>query len=121
MWLSVLLFLVTLAQGCALTGCALRMGRRFRILDFPDNERKRHARATPRTGGVALCAALVLGVIEAGCLQATSLFADPQAARFTLFLLLSAALLCGLGLWDDKYGMRARSKFLWQVVAVLPF
>jgi len=121
MWLYALLFVITLAQACALTAAALRMGRWFRILDFPDNHRKLHAQATPRTGGVALCAALLLGVIEAGCLQATSLVADPQAARFILFLLLSAALLCGLGLWDDKYGMRARSKFLWQIVAVLPF
>ena len=58
----VVMFLVTLAQGCALTWCALHAGRWFRILDFPDKQRKLHAHATPRTGGVAVCAALVLGV-----------------------------------------------------------
>jgi UDP-GlcNAc:undecaprenyl-phosphate GlcNAc-1-phosphate transferase len=121
MWLYALLFLLTLAQGCALTALALHVGRRFRILDFPDKQRKLHARATPRTGGVAICAALLLGVVEAGILHSTSLFADPPATRFTVFLLASAMLLCGLGLWDDKFGMRAGSKFLWQVVAVLPF
>jgi UDP-GlcNAc:undecaprenyl-phosphate GlcNAc-1-phosphate transferase len=121
MGLYAVLFLLTLAQGCALTAGALHLGRRLKILDFPDNQRKLHARATPRTGGLAICAALVLGVIEAGFLHSAALFGDPQAARFTLYLLLSAILLCGLGLWDDKFGMRARSKFFWQVVAVLPF
>jgi UDP-GlcNAc:undecaprenyl-phosphate GlcNAc-1-phosphate transferase len=121
MWLYVLLFLATAAQSCGLTYCALHAGRWFRILDFPDKERKLHTRATPRTGGVAVCATLFLGVIELHYLEAASIIADADALRFTTFLVLSAALLCGLGLWDDKFGMRARSKFLWQAAAVLPF
>ncbi len=121
MWLSILLFVMTVAQACVLTFCALHAGRWFRILDFPDKNRKLHSRATPRTGGVGLCAALALGVVEAWGLDVVHIFGDAESARFTAFLLLSATLLCGLGLWDDKYGMRARSKFLWQIVAVLPF
>src|SRR5262245_24149860 len=117
----VLLFLATVAQACGLTYCALYAGRWLRILDFPDKERKLHSRATPRTGGVAVCAALVLGVLECGFLQVAGFSADVDALRYTTFLLLSAILLCGLGLWDDKYGMRARSKFLCQAAAVLPF
>jgi UDP-GlcNAc:undecaprenyl-phosphate GlcNAc-1-phosphate transferase len=117
----VVLFLITLAQGCALTWCALHAGRWFRILDFPDKQRKLHARATPRTGGVAVCAALALGVVESGWLHSAGIIADTRTVRFTGFMLLSAALLCILGLCDDKYGMRARSKFFWQAVAVLPF
>jgi len=45
------IFFVTLAQACALTYCSLYLGRWLRILDFPDRDRKLHARATPRTGG----------------------------------------------------------------------
>src|SRR5262249_35814366 len=87
----------------------------------PDKQRKRHARATPRTGGMALCAALILGVIETWCFHSSRLTADPATGPYTVFLLLSAALLCGLGLWDDKFGMHARSKFFWQTAAILPF
>ncbi|MGE5193485.1 MAG: MraY family glycosyltransferase, partial [Deltaproteobacteria bacterium] len=121
MWLSVALFVITVAQACALTYCALHLGRWLRILDFPDKQRKLHSRATPRTGGLAICAALLLGVVEAHGLHAAQAMADAESVRFTAFLLLSAALLCGLGLWDDKYGLRARSKFAWQAVAILPF
>ena len=35
--------------------------------------------------------------------------------------MISTVLLCGLGLYDDKYGMRAGAKFLLQTLAVLPF
>jgi UDP-GlcNAc:undecaprenyl-phosphate GlcNAc-1-phosphate transferase len=121
MWPSVGLFVVTVAQACALTCGAIHLGRWFRILDFPDKQRRLHTRATPRTGGLAICAALVLGVVEAPWLRAAAAGAGGETSRFTTFLLLSAALLCGLGLWDDKYGMRARSKLAWQVAAVLPF
>jgi UDP-GlcNAc:undecaprenyl-phosphate GlcNAc-1-phosphate transferase len=121
MGLYVVMFAFTLAQGCLLTCGALHAGRWFRILDFPDKQRKLHAHATPRTGGLAVCAALVLGVIEAGWLHSPAIAADGRTVRFVGFMLLSAALLCILGLCDDKYGMRARSKFFWQAVAVLPF
>jgi len=114
------IFFATLIQGWMLTVCALFVGRWLRILDFPDKQRKLHARATPRTGGLALCAAFGLGVAES-CFLPIEALGEPHGERFISSLLLSAALLCGLGLWDDKYGMRARSKLLWQVLAVLPF
>lgn len=121
MWFYGAIFLLTVAQASALTFCALFAGRWLRILDFPDKTRKLHSRATPRTGGVAICTALVLGVAEASWMHFGSIGSEAQTARFTPFLLLSAILLCALGLWDDKYGMRARNKLVWQTLAILPF
>lgn len=115
------MFVASMAQAWLLTICALALGRKLRILDFPDKQRKLHARATPRTGGLAVCGALLLGVAESVLFQLTGPGADGGAFRFTLCLALSTLLLCGLGLWDDKFGMRARVKFLWQALAVLPF
>src|SRR5215471_5300242 len=104
MWhIAAVLFVVTLAQCCALTYGALHIGRKFRILDFPDKQRKLHARATPRTGGVAIFLALVLAVAESAWLHGQGTFVEAPPQRFTFSLLASAALLCGLGLWDDKF------------------
>ena len=64
MWLYPAMFGITLLQGWVLTICAMLLGRWLRILDFPDRDRKLHTRVTPRTGGVAVCLALVLGVLE---------------------------------------------------------
>lgn len=121
MSLYAVMFCITLLQGCALTFGALKTGRWFRILDFPDQARKQHARVTPRTGGLAVCSALVLGVGEAAWLGAWNSQPDAAPTRCTMYLLISSVLLCGLGLWDDKFGMGALAKFLWQAAAILPF
>jgi len=121
MWLYAVMFCITLVQGCALTYGALQTGRWFRILDFPDATRKQHARVTPRTGGLAVCSALVLGVCEASWFGFAGHPLDGAATGCTVYLLVSAVLLCGLGLWDDKFGMGALPKFLWQLAAILPF
>jgi UDP-GlcNAc:undecaprenyl-phosphate GlcNAc-1-phosphate transferase len=121
MWLYPAMFGVTLLQGCVLTICAMLLGRWLRILDFPDAERKRHTRVTPRTGGVAVTLALVLGVLEWAWMVNSGDVPDAPPLSNTVYLLISALLLCGLGLYDDKYGMRAGPKFLFQTLAVLPF
>lgn len=114
------LFLLGAVPCYLLTHVALHLGRHFRILDWPDKERKLHARATPRTGGPAVFVTVV-GVI-AGChLGGWGWCADEASARYTLLLLISAGFLCALGLWDDKWGMHARRKLILQTAAILPF
>lgn len=112
-------FGLALASSWALTHAAVLLGRRFRILDYPDQERKLHARATPRTGGLAVCLTLLSGILVL-CLVSPEVIAG-ESLRFLTLLALSTGLLCGLGLWDDKFGMQARTKFAWQAVAILPF
>jgi len=113
-----LVFGVSVLAGFGLTLVALGLGRALRILDYPDQQRKLHARATPRTGGLALVGTLVVAVVLAPMLP---LGPVADLGRFSYALVASTTLLCGLGLWDDKFGMRARAKFLGQILAVLPF
>src|SRR5262245_43780085 len=120
MWAFGALFGLTVLQAWALSIAALHLGRHFRILDYPDKERKLHARATPRTGGVAVCVALVLAIGEF-TLAGGMVHLNAPASRWTVCLVVSTVLLCAVGLWDDKGGMRARTKFLWQFAAIGPF
>jgi UDP-GlcNAc:undecaprenyl-phosphate GlcNAc-1-phosphate transferase len=121
MWSLGLPFALALVGSWTLTHAAVHFGRRCRILDYPDNERKLHARATPRTGGLAVCGTLALGTFLQSELGAWADYPILQVTPFVRALLLSTGLLCLLGLWDDKWGMRARTKFFWQVLAILPF
>ena len=41
--------------------------------------------------------------------------------RFVISLLLSGGLICAVGLWDDRAGLRPRTKLLGQILACLPF
>jgi UDP-GlcNAc:undecaprenyl-phosphate GlcNAc-1-phosphate transferase len=118
MALHAFLFAFALTASFLLSFGAIGLGRRFRILDFPDRQRKLHQHATPRTGGLALFAVLGLGTLLA-CVPAV--FPARELGRFSYALISSAALLCLLGLWDDKFGMRAQTKFLGQIAAVMPF
>ncbi|MFN0056343.1 MAG: glycosyltransferase family 4 protein [Planctomycetales bacterium] len=121
MWFMVLIFGGALGASWGLTFLAMLLGRHFRILDYPDKERKRHARATPRTGGLAVLGTVLVGVLALSFDSDALGGLEPSSGHFLAMLALSAGLLCLLGLWDDKWGMQARTKLFWQVLAILPF
>jgi UDP-GlcNAc:undecaprenyl-phosphate GlcNAc-1-phosphate transferase len=121
MWLLALTFGLALASSWGLTYFAAILGLRFDILDHPDQDRKFHLRATPRTGGLALCLTVVTGFTLLAWQRPGWGIAAWQPPSYVLWLGVTTAFLCGLGLWDDKFGMQARTKFGWQILAILPF
>ncbi|MGC1275871.1 MAG: MraY family glycosyltransferase, partial [Planctomycetaceae bacterium] len=91
------------------------------VLDRPDSGRKLHRDATPLMGGIAIYASVLLTVAIASLLPGpAALFATLPGAALPM-LLISGALFCGLGLYDDIWPMRPWSKFACQFLAALPF
>jgi UDP-GlcNAc:undecaprenyl-phosphate GlcNAc-1-phosphate transferase len=89
---------------------ALRWGAMTQVRD-----RDVHAIPTPRLGGVAM-----LGGFAAGLLVATQMpFLGPrlQDGRQTVALLAAAALICLLGVADDRWELDALTKLAGQVLA----
>ncbi len=121
MWVDIGIFALSAVQCYLFTLVAMLAARRLRLLDWPYKERKLHRRATPLMGGVAVILTLIVGVCEAQQLGQLGVANDGVSAQFPTRLLASAGLLCAIGLWDDKFGMRARSKFLLQSAAILPY
>ncbi|MFN8855289.1 MAG: glycosyltransferase family 4 protein [Planctomycetaceae bacterium] len=114
------LCVLTFALSGWWTHVAGETGRRLGVLDLPDQERKHHAAPTPRTGGLAICLSLVAGILAAwGVGEVTGLL--PGFSRPTWWMLGSALSLCAVGVWDDRFGMTARRKLLWQIVSISPF
>lgn len=72
------------------------------------NERKVHTRLIPRTGGLLLVPALLLGVLSAWLWDGESSFWGLMAGIIVLYI---------VGIEDDLKGMPARIKLMWQVVA----
>ena len=101
-----------------LTWLARAIAPELGFVDKPDGGRKRHRTATPLLGGAAVYVALTATVCC--CSVFTPGAGENQLARFTP-LMLSGAMFCALGLWDDRWPLRARDKFLFQVLASLPF
>lgn len=101
---------VGLGLGLALLlgGLVLRaLGRHPALLDRP-GPRSTHVRPVPRLGGVVVALALLAG------LSAGAAFSPALRRALDPAWLVPAALYFGLGLADDLWRLRARTKFLGQ-------
>lgn len=103
---SIIVGLVSLA----LTGWLSRPDSPIRILDQP-NERSLHATPTPRTGGLAICAALLVA-------WSVWLFL-PQAGSIPMQILSGALVVAGVSILDDRYGLSQGLRLLVQLGAAL--
>lgn len=82
----------------------------IRILDQP-NERSLHASPTPRTGGIAICTALVVGWIAALLI--------PAGDTIPGQIVFGAAIVAGVSILDDRYGLSQALRLLVQLGAAL--
>jgi UDP-GlcNAc:undecaprenyl-phosphate GlcNAc-1-phosphate transferase len=106
-------FLLSIALMPMVRWLATRLG----LLDHPDHGRRRHERAIPRLGGVAVFASVVtVGVVGA-------LFADRahilRLMPLILGLAAGATILLVTGLVDDIRGVRPSVKIVVQLAAAL--
>lgn len=115
------ILVVTVMQGWLLTLLAKLLAVRWQILDQPDNQRKAHAAPTPLLGGAAVLATLALSLGEYQLVQRCWPSLQLADFPFPWMMMFSATLFCGLGLWDDKFGMRPGGKLLLQTLATLPY
>lgn len=102
-WLLLLPTIVLLTWG--LTGLVLRRAP----LDHP-NDRSSHSVPTPRGGGIA-----VVGVTLAGTVAGLVLGVVERPLGFTL--LGGGLLVAVVGWWDDRWGLRARTRLLAHALA----
>ncbi|NOX09299.1 MAG: undecaprenyl/decaprenyl-phosphate alpha-N-acetylglucosaminyl 1-phosphate transferase [Gammaproteobacteria bacterium] len=100
-------FLSSLIVTMVLIPPLMKMAERMNIIDIPD-ERKVHAIAIPRIGGVAM----VVGVITA------MLVWMPMTGQ--IYALLAGVIVLAIfGMWDDCTDLDYRIKFIGQFLAIL--
>lgn len=107
---TILATLVAFVSGAFFATMFARLASGIGFTDNPDEGHKQHDKATPLLGGLAVICALVLSL----WLFRTSWDAE------TAYVIGAAALMCGLGLIDDKFALRARTKFAGQLAICLP-
>lgn len=108
-----LLFMISLLVAVVLVPPVKALALKLGAVDVPD-ERKVHRRPVPRLGGLSMLAAFCLPV---GALWLLNPHARQGIEGGRLFMLLMGAVFISLvGALDDIRGLRARSKFLLQLV-----
>ncbi|CAD1792456.1 glycosyltransferase family 4 protein [Xanthomonas euroxanthea] len=80
-----------------------------RLLDHP-GERRSHAVATPRGGGMAIVAAMLVGCVAAGVFW-------PAAGLVISWFAAGLVLVAGVGWWDDHRPLSARLRFAIHLLA----
>ncbi len=105
------LWLAGLAGSWLLTGWVRRLAVRASLLDHP-NERSSHAVPTPRGGGLAIVASLLVLIAALHCIE-------PLPTPMLASLLGSAALVAWVGWLDDRHTLAARWRFLAHVIAAV--
>jgi UDP-N-acetylmuramyl pentapeptide phosphotransferase/UDP-N-acetylglucosamine-1-phosphate transferase len=86
------------------------LGRRLGLVDRPGGALKIHAEPTPRSGGVALLAGLLVAALVGWALDGPILNQREAAVGLLLF---------GLGVWDDKSPRSPKLRMVLQVAIYL--
>ena len=103
--------------------CALWTVRRIALavgfVDNPDRWRKLHEAPIPLGGGLAVWLAAWSGWGISRFSGASDTGADGDAGWFGIGLAIASFVILGLGVIDDRYGLRARQKLAGQMVAAM--
>jgi UDP-GlcNAc:undecaprenyl-phosphate/decaprenyl-phosphate GlcNAc-1-phosphate transferase len=99
----------------------IRMARRYRLYDIPDDERKTHEGMIPFTGGFAFVFAFTL---VTGCmmvLEGNALLERQRSdlATMSIYIMEAGAIIFMLGVVDDFKNLAFTKKFLFQFFAVI--
>src|SRR5437899_3543583 len=103
-------FLLGLVLSLLLTPVGTRLAWVTGYLDRPE-ARKLHTAATALLGGAVVFVSALVAIAAARALR------PGLWGRDTLFLLGGAVVAIGLGLWDDRFGMRPPGKLAGQAAA----
>jgi UDP-GlcNAc:undecaprenyl-phosphate GlcNAc-1-phosphate transferase len=130
MLLILSVFALALASSLCLTATVRRLARRYNFVDRPDGQRKIQREPVALGGGLAIYGAcfLTLAFVAATrslwdweTIQAYFMLSSDTAPRLNFFqiglLFVAAGLLCLVGLYDDRFHLRGRTKLLWQILA----
>ncbi|MFZ5829043.1 MAG: MraY family glycosyltransferase [Planctomycetota bacterium] len=110
-------FIVALTAAAVLTVVVRSATRRLGMVDVPDGKRKLHKRPVSRGGGIAVYAAMLLGL---GAVWWGNAQTDPAFLELGKAVAISAGIVCLIGAIDDYFCLRSKVKLLLQLLAVLP-
>lgn len=117
-----LYFLGAIILSAILTLVVSKIAKYNKIIDLPDNDRKRHKSPVPLLGGVAIFLSfwIVITIIYYfNSFYAGHIFGENITIRQLVFLFLGTSVLMIVGFFDDKYKISAGIRLLLSAVAVV--
>ena len=106
---------ITFLCALILTPIAIKLAKKFNLVDIPNDARRVHVKPMPRIGGIAIVGAMFIGFLLYYLITKDI----PTIALSEKFLgfILGASVIALMGFIDDVVDLKARYKFLFQLVA----
>ncbi|MEA3272097.1 MAG: MraY family glycosyltransferase [Patescibacteria group bacterium] len=110
-------FIVSLLISFALAPLVIFFVKKQRILDVPDQERKKHKKPIPLLGGIVIFCAffLVLGYFS----YTGELFKDFIRSEYIIGMFVGGLILVFGGYLDDKYNLKPQYQIIFPILAAL--
>lgn len=110
-------FFISLLTGFCLIPLILNFCRKNRLYDVPD-ERKVHHAAIPRLGGISFLPSMLLAAIIM-LLAFESITGEDKIVvnQWTASCMISLLIIYAVGITDDIVGLKAKTKFVFQIIA----
>jgi UDP-GlcNAc:undecaprenyl-phosphate GlcNAc-1-phosphate transferase len=110
----ILVALVALAVTGLTVPYLIKYAWKRQHIDRPDGERKKHGRPTPTLGGLAIVAGVIAGM---GTLAVAGYWGTFWSAIPSVGVWSGAALMIGVGIYDDTRETNHKVKFVFQLLA----
>lgn len=108
---------ITFVSCLILTPIVIKLCKKYNIVDIPKDSRRVHSKPMPRIGGVAIVTSMLIGFFIYYLITKDI----PSIALNEKFLgyILGGLTIAAMGLIDDLFNLRARYKFIFQLIASL--
>ncbi len=108
---------ITFVFAIILTPVTIKLAHRFNLVDVPSDNRRIHKKPMPRIGGVAIVLSMAIGffIYYLFTRNIESIALDRKFVGYAL----GAFVIALMGIIDDIFNLRARYKFIFQLVAGL--
>lgn len=109
-------FIISLLLGAVFTPAILDFCKRKKLYDIP-NERKVHKNATPRLGGISFLPSMLLAFVFFLLASSWNNQLDHTFNIWSASYLVGLFVIYVVGIVDDLIGLKAKTKFLAQIIA----
>ena len=108
---------ITFILSIILTPVTIKIAHKFNLVDIPSDKRRIHKKPMPRVGGIAIVLSMAIGffIYYLFTRNIESIALDRKFVGYAI----GAFIIALMGIIDDIFNLRARYKFIFQLVAGL--
>lgn len=109
------IIIITCVLSIIITPLTIKFANKFGFVDVPKDSRRVHAKPMPRIGGLAIVISMLIG-LSLYCLITMGTASVELTNKFLAYVI-GAIIISTMGFIDDAVNLRARFKFIFQLLA----